>query len=315
MRATDRPLTPGWVAGSIRARAMLSRRLGRDGAFELAGRASLEDALAALAATAYGRTVRPGVDLAGAQRGVADAVLWHVRVLAGWVLPSALEPIRALAAWFELANVDGRVVYLAGGAPSTPFTLGGLATAWPRLADAQSLPELRRRLAASTWGEPGGEDPATLHLGLRLAWARRVLASIDAAAAWVAGGVALLLARELLLAGRPASALAALRPPGVGSAWTQAGSVAALRTALPAGAAWPLEGVDDPQQLWGGEAAWWRRVEQDAEQLARGVRLGGPTVVGSVVLLAVDGWRTAGALEVAARGGGRDAMEVFEEIA
>ena len=315
MRATNRPLTPGWVAGSIRARAMLSRRLGRDGALELAGSASLEDALAALSATAYGRAVRPGADLAGAQRAVAETVLWHIRVLAGWVLPSALEPIRALAAWFELANVDGRVAYLAGGAPGTPFTLGGLATAWPRLVDAQSLPELRARLAASAWGDPGGEDRAAMRVGLRVAWARRVLASVDAAAEWVPGAVALLLARELLLAGRPAPALAALRPPGVGSAWAQAGSLGALRAALPAAAGWALEGIDEPQQLWRGEAAWWHRVEQDAERLARDVQLGGPTVVGSVVLLAVDGWRTAGALELAARGGGRDAMEVFEEIA
>jgi len=181
--------------------------------------------------------------------------------------------------------------------------------------DAQSLPELRARLAASAWGDPGGEDRAAMRVGLRVAWARRVLASVDAAAEWVPGAVALLLARELLLAGRPAPALAALRPPGVGSAWAQAGSLGALRAALPAAAGWALEGIDEPQQLWRGEAAWWHRVEQDAERLARDVQLGGPTVVGSVVLLAVDGWRTAGALELAARGGGRDAMEVFEEIA
>ncbi len=114
MRATARPLTAGWVAGSIRARAMLSRRLGRREALRIAGGATLDDALAALASTAYGRAVRPHRDLAEAQRAVAETVLWHVRVLAGWVPPRALEPVRALAAWFELANVDERLAYLAG---------------------------------------------------------------------------------------------------------------------------------------------------------------------------------------------------------
>lgn len=315
MRATGRPLSPGWVAGSIRARGLLSRRVGRAAAFELAGRASLEEALEEIVATAYGRAVRPGADLGAAQRGIAETVLWHVRVLAGWVPPRALEPIRALAAWFEIANVDERVAYLSGGRPCAPFALGGLATAWPQLADAQTLAELRARLAASPWGDPGGEDPAAIRIGLRLAWARRLLGSVPEAAAWAAGGVALLLAREMFLVGTSASALEARRPPGVGSAWTQAAGVEALHAALPTAAAWPLEHLDEPVGLWRGEAAWWRRVEHDADALARDPQLGRPTLIGSIVLLAVDGWRAGGALESAARGGGRRAMEVFEEIA
>jgi len=315
VRATGRPLTPGWVAGSIRARAMLSRRVGRDGARELAACASLGEARARLSATAYGRALRSDATLADAQRAVADTFLWHVRVLAGWVLPSALEPIRALAAWFELANIDERVAYLCGGPVARPFALGGLATAWPQLADAQSLTELRERLAASPWGDPGAPDRAAIRVGLRLAWARRVLSTVEEAAEWAAGAVALLVARELLLAARPASVLAAARPPGIGTAWETASDLDALRAALAPGAAWTLEGIDEPRELWRGEAGWWRRVEGDAERLAHAVLMGRSTVIGSVVLLAADGRRTAGALEIAARGGRGDAMEVFDELA
>ncbi len=315
MRATVRPVTPGWVAGSIRARGMLSRRLGRDEAFRLAGSASLDEALASLSATAYGRAVRPRSDLAAAERAVAETVLWHLRVLAGWVPPRALETARAFAAWFELSNIDERLAYLAGEQTPRPFVLGGLATAWPQLADAQSAAELRARLAGSPWGDPGGEQPIAIGVGLRLAWARRVIASVAEAADWVAGAVALLLARELMLAGRPAADLARQRPPGVGSLWMQAQSIETLRAALPAAAAWPLEGIAEPRELWRAEAAWWRRVEQEAERLVHEGAIGRSIVVGAIVLLAVDGWRTTGALEIAARGGDRGAMEVFEEIA
>jgi hypothetical protein len=82
-----------------------------------------------------------------------------------------------------------------------------------------------------------------------MSWARRVLTSVEEASAWAAGTVALLLARELFLAGRPAGALQPRRPPAVGSAWTQAAGLPALRRALPAEAAWALDGIDDPSDL------------------------------------------------------------------
>jgi hypothetical protein len=314
VREANRPLTPGWVAGSVRARHMLARRIGREQASELAGSASVADALARLAGTAYGRSVRPGLGLAAAQRGVAETVLWHVRVLAGWVPPPALEPIRALAAWFELANLEDRLAFLTGAELQPPFELGGLARAWPRLAGAQSVAELRAGLARSPWGDPGGDQPAVIRLGLQLAWARRVLNAVPEAAAWAAGGAALVLARELFLAGRPAETLAALRPPGVGSRWAQADSLAALRAALPPAASWALADVGEPEELWRADAGWWRRVQEDAARLARHAQLGRATVIGSVALLGVDGWRTSGALEVAARGGRGAAREVFDAV-
>lgn len=314
MRAQHRPLSPGWVAGSVRARHLLARRIGRSEARALAQAPSLDAALERLAGSAYGRRCRPGLDLAGAQRAVAATALWHVRVLAGWTPPGALEPVRALAAWFEIANVDDRLAYLAGADVAAPFELGGLATAWPRMAGAQSAGELRALLTGTLWGDPGTDDAAAIRLVLRMAWARRVLASVEEAIDWAAGAVALLLARELFLAGRSAERLADLRPPGVGIAWPRATGLGALRAALPPQAAWALEDVVEPDELWRREVAWWRRVEADAEHLARTAHMGRPAVVGCVALLGVDAWRTAGALEAAARGGGRAVVEVFEEI-
>lgn len=315
MREAQWTLSPGWVAGSVRARTLLSRRLGREQAQVVAASASLEDALGALAGSAYGRRVRPGMDLARAQRRVAETTLWHVRVLAGWAPPGAQEAIRALSAWFELANVEDRLAFLAGGEAATPFTLGGLATAWPRLADARTVSEVRVALAGSPWGDPGTQEPADLRLALRLAWARRVLQSVAEAGDWAAGAVALVVARELFLAGRSPDDLVTHRPPGIGVAWPDAGSVRALRDALPAQAAWALDSIEEPGDLWRAEVAWWRRVEQDAEGLVHAPLMGEPMVVGSVVGLGVDAWRTAAALEAAARGGTAESLDAFEAIA
>lgn len=311
---TQRALSPGWVAGSVRARNMLARRIGREQARRLAQAASLDDALAELSGTAYGRFVRPRLGLARAQRGLAETVLWQVRVLAGWAPPGALEGIRSLAAWFELANVEDHLAYLAGGDAPTPFELGGLGTAWSRIAVTRTPSEARAALAASPWGDPRADDLAGIRLALRLVWARRVLDSLDEVGEWVPGAVALLVARELFLSGRTPDALLAHRPPGIGAAWPQAASLRALHDALPAQAAWPLDGIEEPADLWRAELAWWRRVEEDAEAMAHAPLMGPQWVVGSVVLLGVDAWRAAGALATAARGGTAASVEVFEQI-
>jgi hypothetical protein len=303
------------VAGSVRARHLLARRLGREDAWALAEAPSLDAALERLAGSAYGRRCRPGSTLAAAQRAIADTALWHVRLLAGWTPPRGLEPVRALTAGFEIANVDDRLAYLGGAEVPAPFELGGLATAWPRIAGTQSAGELRGVLTGSPWGDPGSDEPAAIRLALRLAWARRVLASVEEAVDWAAGAVALLLARELFLAGRPADRLWELHPPGVGREWPRAATLAELRAALSPEAAWALQDAVAPDELWRWEVAWWRRVEADAEPLARSAHMGLAAVVGCVALLGVDAWRTAGALESAARGGGSAALEVFAEIA
>ncbi|MFB9384063.1 hypothetical protein ACFFTK_13025 [Pseudonocardia petroleophila] len=57
----------GWVAGTVRARAMARRRIGAAGARALAASSSLDVALAGLVGSPYGHDVRGGMTLAQAQ--------------------------------------------------------------------------------------------------------------------------------------------------------------------------------------------------------------------------------------------------------
>ena len=156
------------------------------------------------------------------------------------------EAIRALAAWFELANIEDRLASWPAARRRRPFTLGGLATAWPRLAEARTVSECAARSPPRRGAIPGDAEPADVRLGLRLAWARRVLQSVPEAGDWAAGAVALVVARELFLAGRSADDLATHRPPGIGVEWAEAGSLRTLREALPAQAAWALGASRSP---------------------------------------------------------------------
>jgi hypothetical protein len=189
-------MSAGWIAGNVRGRLMLGRRLGPEGVRSVAACGSLGTALELLQGTAYGSPDHDVVDLEDAQHVVAARTLLWLRTLAGWLPRGALETVRALGAWFELVNVENRLAYLHGSGLRAPFEVGALSTSWPRIALAQSPNELRDALRGSVWGDPGGEDPAAVHLGLRLAWARRVLGSVPEAAPWAGDALALLRARE-----------------------------------------------------------------------------------------------------------------------
>jgi hypothetical protein len=299
----------GWVAGSTKARLLLGRRLGAGPALALARARSLDEALAGLAAGPYGRHQDVGPDVAAAQRAVAAATLLRLRVLAGWLPPGGVGVVRALAGWFELVNVEDRLAYLLGHEPGHPFELGSLGLAWSSVAQAQTPGELRAALAASAWGDPGSEAPADVHLALRIAWARRVHAEAPEARAWAAGALALLVARELLLQGRttPFEGAGTI----LGDGWERAVTVPELARALPGEAAWALEGIAEPEELWRAEARWWARLEADGETMVRGHREGRQAVVGAVALLAADARRASVALASAARGGGDVLEEVF----
>jgi len=293
------------VAAGVRARAMTSRRLGRAGCVRLASHPSVETAVVELALSTYGRQVRPGQTLSEAQRAVVDVAAWNVRVLAGWVPREGVTVLRVLIAVLEAANVQDHLERLAGAQPPAPFRLGGLATAWPRLQRTTSAPDLRRALAASAWGDPGGESPREITLWLRTTLADRVVAAVPEASVWASGATALLVAREVFLEGRrlPEHArLAASRV--IGPAAVSATSLPELAAALPARARWALADVDRPDALWRAEARWWARVDEDATALVRHARTGRGVLVGAVGLMAVDAWRVRAALEVAARGGG-----------
>lgn len=277
-----------WVAGSVRAGLLASRRVGRDGARTLAKRTNLSDALRDLSASPYGRELADATSLAGAQRAVAATLLWHLRVLAGWLPPPGGELLRALAAWFEIANVRNRLAYLAGEPYLPPFELGGLATAWPALAHAGSPEAIRAGLAGSRWGDPGGAGAATIGDAMLAAWTARVAAAVPEAAGWASAAAALRSARDWPVG--PAD-LAARVAPGV---------------------RWVLAGIDAREDLWLAEARWWSRIETEAGRMAAARRHGRRTVVGVVALLAADAWRVRAALAAAALGpAGREAFDAI----
>ncbi|GII21451.1 hypothetical protein Pme01_10480 [Planosporangium mesophilum] len=283
------------------------RRVGSAGARELAASASLDDALRGLAGSPYGRNAPPDSSLAAAQRGVAATLLDSLRVLARWVPADGVALLRLLAGWFELVNIDDRVrVLTRPGAPQQPpLRLGVLATAWPRLAGAGSLPELRAVLAGSPWGDPGGDGPYELSLCLRLRWAERVAAEVPPARPWAAGAVALLAARDRMVR-QACLPEPAARSVGhlLGGRWCGTASPAHLSDLAPA-AAWVLAGVRDPADLRQAEARWWARLRTDGARLLASPGFGPRPVIGAAALLAVDARLVHTALQVAAGTGRR----------
>ena len=304
-------MKPAWTAGVIRARLLLSRTIGAGLADEVAASPSLDDGLAALAGSAYGERVRAGQDLAAAQRGVAETLLWHLRILAGWLPAGGGALMRVLAGWFELANIDACLAALASGARApSPFALGTLATAWPAAERARTIEELAGVLARSSWDVPRGRVAAELAIGLRVAWGRRVRDAAPHARDWVEGAGALLVARELLVARTRAHSEQLVRYPGIDDRVLAADTLAELRTALSPRASWVLDTVSEPAELWRGELAWWERVEDDAHALLRDMD-DEPSVLAPVALLAVDAQRTARALQSAAQGAAPETTEML----
>ncbi len=245
---------------------------------------------------------------------MAETLLWHLRILAGWLPAEGAGLVRTLAARFELYNIDARLAALAGdGREPAPFVLGGLATAWPRIEEARTVEELRELLEGSAWGEAlepiHPSTPAELAIGLRVSWARRAQEAAPETADWVAGASALLVARELFVAGNRTQVARLRRLPGIGEEALRAGSLGELRAALPAWAAWAVAEVNDPSELWRAELGWWGRVEGDAGTMVR-AQEARTAVLGAVALLAADAQRTVRAL-AASDGVGSELVELL----
>ncbi|WP_210435303.1 hypothetical protein [Saccharopolyspora sp. ASAGF58] len=300
----------------MRARSLLSRRLGAGGARELAACSSLAEALHVLADGPYHQEVRPGQSLEDAERAVAATALWHLRVLAGWQPREGAELVRTLAGWFEVSNVVERTRARGRGrgALPRPYHLGALAVSWPRLATVETQDELRRALAASPWGDPGGRTALAVAVGMQLAWAVRVAVRVPQAQTWAAGGAALLVAREQFLGGRPLAEPAARRAAALlGADALEATFLSDFKDKLPGEARWALLGVEEPGELWRTETAWWARVDSDARRFLRSWEFGPDAVLGCVALLGVDARRVRTALELSARGG--RPLEAFDVLA
>jgi len=282
-------MTAGWVAGTVRAQAMARRVLGADAALQLAACTSLPEAQRMLVTTPFRDASEPGLSLAAAQHAIAGTILWDLRVLAGWLPQDGVSLLRLLAGWFEIANVDELLQALAGRPPGAEFQLGALATAWPRLSEARSSAELRRALASSAWGDPGGDTSRDIRAGLRARWAYRVAASGDRAQAWATAAVA---AASLGGLGR-----ARQSRPGRPHSTVMAAAPAA--------------------EPWRAEADWWRRVEREGRVLLRSSATDNGPVLGAVVVMAADARRARAALASAARGGagrGGLALEAYDAL-
>ena len=153
----------GWTAGVTRARLLRTRAVGAEHALAIARSQSLDAGIGVLAGSAYGERVEAGSGPVRAERAVAETLLWHLRILAGWLPASGAGLVRTLAGWFELANIDARLAAFAGdGREPEPFVLGGLATAWARIDQARTIEEVAQAIAASAWGEIDGRTPAEL---------------------------------------------------------------------------------------------------------------------------------------------------------
>jgi hypothetical protein len=305
-------MSAGWVAGSVRARALARRCLGREVARRIAQSGSLPEALETLARGPYGRDVRPGLSVAEGQHMVARTLLWHLRVLAGWLPLGGAGILRSLAGWFEIANTDELLGRLTGGAAGPTFELGALATAWSQVKTAGTLGGLRAALASSVWHDPGEQEPRAIRLGMRASWAARVATLPAPAPAWAAAGVALLVAGEKFAAGRdlPDSARAQISSL-LGGAALQAATFDDLTRALPGQAGWVLPPGTTAGGLWQAEAQWWARLESDGFTLLTTSGFGVEPVLGAAAVLAADVWRLRAALEMAARGGSLDTYDAI----
>ncbi|MEU6510317.1 hypothetical protein [Streptomyces sp. NPDC046942] len=309
-------MSAGWVAGAVRAKALVAQYPGADGAREIAASPTLDDGLRRLTATPYARYARTSTDLPGAQRAVSATLLWHLRVLAGWLPPGGARLLVPLAAGFEIANVVTRLPAPDGRRTDVPepYRLGALETAWRSLERADTPARLRAALAASPWGDPGGDTPWALVTGMRMAAARRAAVAVPFARRWAQGRAVLLTARERFVHRRslpkPVRRDAARL---LGERAAAAATYEEFRAALPTAARWALADVDEPGGLWRAEARWWRTVQVDGMALLLEGRYGPGVVVGAVAVLSVDAWRVRAALESAARSGRPG--EVFDALA
>jgi hypothetical protein len=268
-------MSAGWVAGTVRARGMARRALGADAAARLAACRSLLTAQQLLRSTPFRDAAEPGLSLTDAQDAVAAAVLWDLRVLAGWLPPDGVRLLRLLACWFEIANVDELLQALAGRPAAVEYQLGALATAWPRLRTARTTTELRVALAASAWGDPGAETGREIRFWIRNRWAERLAASQGQARTWATAAMALL---------RPAEAVP---PRRAGTARSPSAAADVIR----------------PTEPWQAEADWWRKVEREGRSLLRSSAADSGPVLGAVAVMAADARRVRAALAAAARGG------------
>ena len=118
----------------------------------------------------------------------------------------------------------------------------------------------------------------------------------------------------MFAAGRPLELLATRPVPTLGPGWQTASTFPELVERLPTRASWAVADVDGVEDLWLAELGWWRRAQDLGDALLRS-GAGRAPVLGAVLLLALDAWRTGAALELAASDDAGELKEVFSGAA
>ena len=307
-------MTVGWIAASMRGRAVLRAGPGFETARAIAAAPTWDAARELLSHTVAGPQLSPGADRTQARWAASAATMWQLRVLAGWVPSASARVVRAAAGPFEIANIEGHLAMLEGGAGADPLALGSLGAAWPRLATTPSPGALRESLRRSVWGDPGGTDRISVAVGLRVAWLRRVRHLDPGTRSWATGALAVLVARERFTFDREISPVTARQiDTCLGRRWQRAGTLVDLVDVLPALARWPLVDIDAPTDVWHAERAVTARIaseSRDRIERGRGDRI---TTVSILALLLVGLWRLRAAIDLAGRGDAGE--EVFDAVA
>lgn len=306
-----------WIAASVRARSLAHGRLGPGGVHAVLTAPDRERGLQVAAASLYHDLVDLAdpadladlADLATARRDpaavehqIGDALLWRLRVLAGWLPPGGTGVLRSIAAYFERENILRRARALHNIAAEETdeagdYVLGGLASSWAAASRARDDAALRSALAASPWGDPVDVDPVTLADTLTLAAWRRLVAVAPITRPWARDAAVLLAARlKVIEHGTPTDRQRALAAPLIGREWASATDLDELRASLAPSARTSVDGVDGPDELWRAESALVARIDDGAVRMLRVARPGPDVVLAAAATLMVDGWRLRAAL-------------------
>jgi hypothetical protein len=269
-----------WIAGSVRAHA-LAAGARQDLAPAVLASRGLGAAIAMLSATRWVRDIDAQTPLVAIERRVESSLLWQLRVLAGWLPSEGVEMVRSCAAWFEIRNVEDRLVYLAGGPPETPFDLGRLGSISRPLQSTGSAADIRRLLSSSAWGDPGAEDAYRVRIWMEHRWHRRVRDAAPDLRVWGDAAAWLLAVRERL-ARRDGAELLASRIPMLPVRWQ-----------------WVTATQWTEADLWSGEERWWEQLRQEGALLLHSPVASSRPVVGALATLAVAAHELESALEVA----------------
>lgn len=267
------------MAGSVRALSMAASSTASEPWSLISPTSGFFTAVRELQAAGWLRPQGRVATCAEAQRAVLSALLWRLRVLAGWLPGEGVEMVRALAAWFEIANIEDRLAQIQGSPAVGPFALGTLGVVTRRLGGAATVDDVRTLLSGSYWGDPGPGDALSVRWRLRRRWLRWITISAPEALPLAAAAAALYRARE--------------RTSGRGGD----GSPTTWTVRSPRG--W--EGVDsaeiDAERLWDLEAGWWRELEGRSRHLMRRGVGARETVVGAIGVLTTVSQRVNSAFE------------------